>query len=392
MYANFDSADYTMSAQLEFGGTITDYNGGAGLEGVTVSWNSITVTTDINGYYWFYIPAGVEITLTISLDGYMLWPASQNLTWAPMYANFDSADYTMAAQLEFGGTITDYNGGAGLEGVTVSWNSITVTTDINGYYWFYIPAGVEITLTISLDGYMLWPASQDLTWAPMYANFDSADYAMRAITDHTASGTITCSETGDPLEGVKVSYTIYIGAVLFEDSFTLTDTNGYYSISVPDGAIFSITSISKEKYVPSSDNVYPNGITKSSSEIYDLEMDPDANDVIIGEWSWWWWPIPFIIGSLILIAFWCRDRPTVIGKVTHNGKGVKGVQISYTIHDQTEQSVWTDEGGYYRIWVVMDVDVRITGVTKEGFVPSATIDPMHIVEKETELNITLEQK
>jgi len=110
-----------------------------------------------------------------------------------------------------------------------------------------------------------------------------------------------------------------------------------------------------------------------------------------GGWNIWWIPL-ILIGALLFFILMCREGPKVSGKVTHNGKGVKDVTITYVLHNRAEQSVRTDKNGNYAFNVVKDVDLRITNVTKEGFVLSSRIDPILIVGHETELNMALEEK
>ena len=103
----------------------------------------------------------------------------------------------------------------------------------------------------------------------------SAAYtAIYVLPLYNVSGTITCTENGEPLGGVTVSYTINgsVGSVV-------SAADGRYTISVPGGSVFAMTGLSKTGYEATASNVYPSGVTMLSDLVQDLEMDLCRYDV-----------------------------------------------------------------------------------------------------------------
>ncbi|MDR0778007.1 MAG: DUF4198 domain-containing protein, partial [Methanomassiliicoccaceae archaeon] len=99
---------------------------------------------------------------------------------------------------------------------------------------------------------------------------------------------------------------------------------------------------------------------------------------------------------LLLLLFIYKDEE-IIGKVTHNGKGIAGAEIEY-IEDNKKKSVTTDKDGEYVIGVDMDSYVAITKVTKDGHtvleatvddIPAELIIQVHIVKGVTTVNFMM---
>lgn len=139
------------------------------------------------------------------------------------------------------GTVTDANGGAPLEGVTVfaehvgdPGNTMTTLTNAQGGYELDVPAG-EYDVVFGLTGYVPRFESSTVTTGSV----DVVDVALTPLGD-VVSGTITDSLSDDPLTGVTVeAYIFNEGDQQWEwVAEVTTDANGDYAFTnaqLPEG-------------------------------------------------------------------------------------------------------------------------------------------------------------
>jgi hypothetical protein len=91
---------------------------------------------------------------------------------------------------------------------------------------------------------------------------------------YEVSGTIIRSDTGETIAGVTVSYRI--NGMIYT---TTTDANGNYKLTVPAGASFVMTGISKEGHDPVAGISYPASAAMNADIVADFEMDIKKYDV-----------------------------------------------------------------------------------------------------------------
>jgi hypothetical protein len=190
---------------------------------------SASTVTDAAGAYSFAnLTAGVSYTVTPSTAGYVFAPASR------AYTNLTTDQVNqdvVGSQPSISGTIT--RSGAALAGVTVTLSgsaSRTTVTDAAGQYRFAaLPAGGSFTVTPTLTNFVFTASSQSL--ANVVANRVASFQATRL---YTISGQVRdLNDTG--VEGVTMSMA---GS---GSSTQLTDLDGRYSFTVPEGGSYTMT-------------------------------------------------------------------------------------------------------------------------------------------------------
>jgi hypothetical protein len=101
----------------------------------------------------------------------------------------------------------------------------------------------------------------------------------------------------------------------------------------------------------------------------------------------WAWIALALIGVLFLLMF-LDDDEEVYGKVTHNGKGVAGVAITYTLNGATDTAI-TDGDGDYSISVDKGDDIVIANASKDDLAASELPISLHIAKDRTRVDVTL---
>jgi hypothetical protein len=137
---------------------------GKGLKGVTVTYGSLTTTTNSAGKYAFKkLPAGTRGRVTPSKAGYGFTPL--NIVIAPLTQTMKGQNFTAIKAFTISGKVFDgSNTGPGLAGVTVSLGSLSAVTNANGAYTIpNVPAGTSDTLTATLTGRTFLPVSITVT-------------------------------------------------------------------------------------------------------------------------------------------------------------------------------------------------------------------------------------
>ncbi|MHB1457598.1 MAG: hypothetical protein ACYC0V_11855 [Armatimonadota bacterium] len=226
---NQTNQNYTASQSLPV--TITGYvrtSNGTAVPSVTVSGseNSGSTSTNISGFYSLSVPNGWSGTVTPNKSGYIFNPA--NRSYSSLRSNQTSQNYTASQSTPV--TISGYiktNNGSGLSGVSIagSNNGGSTTTNSSGFYTLSVSNGWTGVITPSKDGYIFSPASR--SYSIIKTNQANQDYTATQSLPVTISGYIKLS-SDTPLPLVTLTASNNGGSVI-------TNGNGYYSLSVPNG-------------------------------------------------------------------------------------------------------------------------------------------------------------
>ncbi len=229
--------NFTAKTAYTLSGTIT-YNS-AGLAGVSVSAGAgLTGSTDASGNYTIpNVPNGTY-TVTPALTGYYFTPANRSVTVNG--ANITGVNFVASSGFTISGTVSLYNGGPGLAGVTVSAGGLlTATTGISGAYTINSVGPGTYTVTPTLVGYVFNPISAPVTVTT--ASVASINFVATPV--FPISGLVTLgSATGKGVAGVAIS----AGGTLV----TTTAADGTYTIKdVPASTIPYIVTPTLTGYV-----------------------------------------------------------------------------------------------------------------------------------------------
>jgi len=149
------TVDFALMPITEFGwinGTVTDFDTALPLVGATVSVNGVSDVTDASGFYSLEVSPGTY-DVTASMAGY----DSETATGVVVSVN-DTVTQNFALSLtppEVGwinGTVTDFDTGLPLAGVSVEADVYFMTTDASGNYALEVEPGTY-TVTVFLAGY-----------------------------------------------------------------------------------------------------------------------------------------------------------------------------------------------------------------------------------------------
>jgi hypothetical protein len=223
------------------GGRISDA-GNNSLANVTVTLSgaqSGTALTDAGGNYSFSVASGASYTVT---------PARANYTFAPPSATFNNiaanqtANFTGTLQtFSIGGRIADVNNN-GIAGASVALSggqAANTTTDAAGNYSFAnLPAGANYTVTPSLANFAFLPANATFNnlSANATANFLAAPVSSQP---QPVNGRVLDKSDGTGIANVTLYVTDATTGVPL--ATTTTDANGNYTLMLPPGGDYTIT-------------------------------------------------------------------------------------------------------------------------------------------------------
>jgi hypothetical protein len=232
---------------------------GAGLSGASITLRSSTgalpagvanpVRTDSAGAYHFTnVPAGLY-TLTPVKSGVSFIPASQgfSVTTAPRALNFTG---TTIHRMQ--GRIAT-NRGLAISNVSVAISPqpagvvAPVISNSAGYYLFTNLPNGTYTVTPKLSGYSFTPLSRVV----VINNADALGQNFVGAQGFIASGHIATAN-GTPLANVAVTRSGSSAAVL-------TNSNGDYSLIVPNGSYTLTATLNGYSFTPASRNITVNG-------------------------------------------------------------------------------------------------------------------------------------
>jgi hypothetical protein len=225
-------------------GTITV--NGVGLKGVVVKISGTTLSATTNGlgnYAIHSVPAGTSGNLTPTLSNYSFTPVSIKIT--NIQATLTGQNFTakQITQITYQITGKVTKNGVALQGVLITFGSLTYTTGTNGLYGiFKIPAGTRGRIVPSLAGYAFTPAY--ISVAAMSGNLTNQNFT--AVVAYTVAGKVTDQATGLPLGGVTVT----LGSL----SAVSSSTSGAYTIrNVPAGTSGTLVpSLAGKTFTPTS--------------------------------------------------------------------------------------------------------------------------------------------
>jgi len=261
------------------GGTVTDSESGDPLSGATVIVSSgfggsatrDTMTTGTDGTYLFESLTEGIYTVTVSLSGYETF-TRRNVTVGEDEVTVDVELEAIApATGVISGTVTDSESGDPLSGATVVISSgfggtavrDTVTTGADGTFSFEELAAGTYTVTVSLSGY------ETFTRRNVTVREDevTVDVELDAIAPATGviSGTVTDSESGDPLSGAIVVISSGFGVTAVLDTVK-TGADGTFSVGQLQAGNYRVT-ISAEGY---------RAFTQRNVNVEDDEVTVDA--------------------------------------------------------------------------------------------------------------------
>ncbi len=312
---NAVNTDFTVTNAFNITGTVSGAPQGVT---ITLSGDAIaTATTNSIGYYQFTGLSNGAYTVTPSMPGYTLYPASHSVTISS--ANAGNTNFAVV----FGIPGTVMSGGAGLSGVTItlvnsSGSSTTRTTDINGNYSaFGLDAGTY-TISAAKANYAMNPLNQKATTAcEVTTGIDFT--ATTAATTYSILGTVTTDTGGFPDVTVTLS-----GA---NTGFVFTGADGTYAISgLLDGA-YTVTPSKRTgtttyKFTPT-----------SSPTITISGADSTGNNFA---------HTSTMFGSLPVCL-----QSTLSGIVS--GASVSGVTMNVLVTPSTAASTTTDSGGFFSL-------------------------------------------
>ena len=164
--ANVTAMNFTATTQTyNISGTITPVAGGNGATVTLSGAVSATTTANSSGNYSFTGLANGSYAVTPSLTGYTFSPGVQSVTING--ANVTGLNFTAIAQtgstFSISGTISPTLGGAGATVILGGAAGATTVTNSAGNYAFPGLANGSYTITPSSAGYVLAPASQNVT-------------------------------------------------------------------------------------------------------------------------------------------------------------------------------------------------------------------------------------
>jgi hypothetical protein len=195
-------------------------SGNTGVAGITLNYfdgESKTTISDNKGNYAFTIQPGWTGTVTPEFSDHVFVP--ENRTYNNVQSDQNGQNYTTSP---FTYTIS---GNVGVAGVLLNYDngsSMTSFSDGNGNFAITIPAGWSGTIIPSLAGYTFSPSN--LSYTNVFVNETGQDFTATAH-NFTISGNVGIS-------GATVSYT----GIGLPSGITFTDSNGNYSIVVPNSA------------------------------------------------------------------------------------------------------------------------------------------------------------
>ena len=224
--SNQTNQNYTGNPTVVISGYVKTA-GGAAINGVTmtITNGAGSTITDSNGYYATIVSYGWSGLVTPSKSGYTFSPVYKS--YSNVTSNQTNQNYTGNPTVVISGYVKTA-GGAAISGVamTITNGVGSTTTDSNGYYSISIPTGWSGLVTPSKSGYTFSPVYR--SYSNVTGNQANQNYTGSPIvTSVTISGYVKTAG-GAAISGVTMTITNGAGS-------TTTDSNGYYSISIPTG-------------------------------------------------------------------------------------------------------------------------------------------------------------
>jgi len=269
---------------------------------------------------------------------------------------------TSHIEFDVSGTVTVAGTGTPIKGITISYtlNGATgsTSTDDNGHYDIFVLFGTTVSINgVSRAG---WGVVEDLPSVHLIEeDTPGVDFTMNAVNtnNYTITGTVTVDSIGTPIRDIKITYT----ADGTERS-VLTNTGGMYTITVPFGTTVKITNVTKTGW-----NVVqgmpPSSLVEKNISHVDFTMS--VNDTTSR-----------IVSGIVTTAV--------------TGTPIKGITILYTVNGVTGDTQ-TNNNGQYTITVPFGATMKITGVTKAGWIVVEGMPPAALVDENiSNINFTMD--
>ena len=279
--------------------------------------------TDDEGYYQVNVPSG-EYSLATNADGYEYYYADGiTIGDEERLEHSFELDPKPEENSQFYGWVDDAETGDPIEGAQVNvwentddYNNQTYTNE-TGYYEINVPEG-NFNIDISEDDYY-GNYTEGIYIEDKQTIEHSVSLDMKIEENSTFFGWVNNSETGEPIEGVGISF---IDDANY-DNWTGTDKDGFYQINVPAG-IFEV-------------NAWLDGFNGYYDE--DLEI----GEVETMEYSFEMDPTP-------------EENSTFYGWVNNseNSEPIEDAEVHFYIDEKYHNSTYTDDNGYYELNVPED--------------------------------------
>ncbi|SLM29352.1 exported hypothetical protein [Desulfamplus magnetovallimortis] len=227
-------------------GYVTDAETGLPIAGADVLVNGgiLSGITSEDGEYWIEGFSSTVVSVEVIADGYITQTKEEPVqdNGEPLIIDFALTPEPIEPQTStINGIVTDKSTGLPLEGVDVSINGGTLST-LTSDQGYYVIEGITsriVLIKVFLDGYTERTRQVTLTEGAT-STFDfELDREIEPVITGSIRGTVTDSDTGEPLEGAEISVdnyeystTTYVHYLVDDElpGVTIITSKGYYLI------------------------------------------------------------------------------------------------------------------------------------------------------------------
>ena len=317
-------------------GKVTQSGTSTPLAGVWIAFSGLsTLTTDGSGNYSLTVPYGWSGSVTPSTNGLTGGAFSlPTKAYSSLKANVNGLNFSWIPPPVIAGRVILNGTSVGVAGVLLNFsnNGGTTNTDSNGYYTMTVPYNWSGSVTPSTNGLTGGAFSLPTkAYSSLKANVNGLNFSW--IPPPVIAGRVILNGTSVGVAGVLLNFSNNGGT-------TNTDSNGYYTMTVPYNWSGSVT--------PST-----NGLTGGAFSLPTKAYSSLKANVNGLNFSW----IP---------------PPVIAGRVILNGTsvGVAGVLLNFSNNGGTTN---TDSNGYYTMTVPYNWSGSVTpstnGLTGGAFSP-----------------------
>ncbi|MFT3892414.1 MAG: hypothetical protein QM730_12330 [Anaerolineales bacterium] len=350
-------------------------SGNAGIGNAILSYEdggAKTATVDTYGNYFLMVSNHWSGAVTISRAGYTFTPVSKN------YLDVQTDQYNQ----DYTSTITMYtvSGNTTLGGVTLSYTNgtpLTVTSDSNGNYSFFVPYNWSGTVTPSKTGFTFSPSSR--SYSAMQADKTAQDYipvvtisgntsrsgVTLNYTDGTAK-TATSDSNGNYSLAVSYNWTGTITPVLA--GYTFTPSSRGYTNLITDQPTQNFTATGITSTISGNAGVGGTTIGYTDGTAKTTIADQNGDYTFTVSYSWSGTVIPSKPGYLftpysktyssVVADQLAQNYTTATGIIISGNAGTGGTTLSY--YDTTTKTVASDSSGNYVLTVPINWSGTVT--------------------------------
>ncbi|MBN1631832.1 MAG: carboxypeptidase regulatory-like domain-containing protein, partial [Thermoleophilia bacterium] len=263
-------------------GVVTELISGDPVGGVTVSCDGLCSSSDYDGSYVIGgVPAGPARVVLARSSSYALRAITNISVSADAITTVD-VGVCPAGFGAIGGTVTDAATSDPVAGATVSCGTPN-TTDPDGNYLFYVPAGEGYTLSVVAEGYATQKQVNVTIEEGQLLEFD---FALEEMEFGSVAGAVSSSATGLPIPYARVT-AAYIPdpdtqiKVCYES--VADETGAYLFDLLPAVAGYKVTASASGYY-----NRSHSGITVGAETVTDVDvvLTAEFGDVPQGFWAY----------------------------------------------------------------------------------------------------------